>query len=52
MFFYTSAIINDSFHKLPKTHFFEHFLQISHNLRVVNGQNNLSGEEKAKHFKQ
>ena len=41
--FYTSAIrYAFSFHKLPNIHFFEHFLQISHYLRIINGQNNVS----------
>jgi len=26
-------------------HFFEQFLQISHNLRIINGQNNMSAEK-------
>jgi len=45
--FHTSGIRNAfSFHKLPNIHFFEHFLQISHNLRIINGQNRcLSGEK-------
>jgi len=44
--FYNSAIWNAfSFHKLPNIRFFEHFLQISHNLRIINSQNNMTGEE-------
>jgi len=37
--FYTSAIRNafSIFHKLSNIHFFEHFLEISHNLRITNG---------------
>jgi len=27
--------------------FFEHFLQVSHNLRIINNQNNTSGEKTA-----
>jgi len=42
--FYTSAIRNAfSFHKLPIIRFVEHFLQISHKLRTISGQNNMSG---------
>ena len=34
--FYTSAIRNVfSFHKLPNIHFFENFLQICHDLRII-----------------
>ena len=29
--------------------FFEHFLHISHAARIINGQNNMSGEKKVKH---
>jgi len=36
--FYTSAIRNAFFHKLPNIHFCKHFLQISHNLKTINGQ--------------
>ena len=37
--FYTSAIKNAfAFHTLPTIHFFEHFLQISCNLRTTNAQ--------------
>jgi len=36
---------NFSFHKLSIIHFFEYFLQISHLLRIINGQNNMSGEK-------
>jgi len=40
--FYTSAIRNAfSLNKLPNIHFFEHYLQISHNLKTINGQNNM-----------
>ena len=47
--FYTSAIRNAfSFHKPPKIHFIEHFLQISHNVRIINDQNNMSGEKTRK----
>jgi len=43
--FCTSAIRNAlSFHKLPNIHFFGHFLQTGHNLIMINGQNNMSGE--------
>ena len=42
--FYTSAIRNAVL-KLPNLHFFEHFLQISHNVRIINSQNNMSGEK-------
>ena len=43
--FYTSAIRNAfSFRKLPNIHFFAHFLLISHNFRIINEQNNMSGE--------
>jgi len=46
--FYSSAIrYVFSFHKLPNIHFFilsEHFLQISHNLRMINSQKNMSAE--------
>jgi len=28
--------------------FFEHLLQVSHNLRIINGQNNMSGEKTRK----
>ena len=51
--FYTSAIRNAlSFHTLPNIHCFEHFLvlQISHNLRIINGQNNMSAETLVKLF--
>jgi len=34
-----------SFHELLNIHFFEHFLQISHNLRIIKVQNNMSGEK-------
>jgi len=37
-----------SFHKLPNIHFFEHFLQIGRNVRIINGRNNMSGEKKTK----
>jgi len=44
--FYTSATRNAfSFHKLPNIHFCEHFLQISHNLRTINDEINISGEK-------
>jgi len=44
--FCNAAIRNAfSFHKLPNIRFFEHFLQISHNLRTINDQNNMSGEK-------
>ena len=47
--FYTSAIRNAfSFHKLPDIHFFEHFLQISRNIRIINSQKNMSGEKTRK----
>jgi len=48
--FYASGIRNTfSFHKLPNIPFFEQFLQISHNLRIIiNGQNNMSGEKTRK----
>ena len=47
--FYTSAIRNAfSFHKLPNVHFFEHYLQISHNLKTINRQNSMSGEKTRK----
>jgi len=43
--FYTSAIRNAySVHKLPNIHFFEHFLQLSHNF----GQNNMRSEKTKK----
>jgi len=29
---------------LPNIQFFEHFLQIGHNFRIINGQNNVSSE--------
>jgi len=50
--FYTLAIRNTfSFHKLSNIHFFEHFLQMSHNFRIINIQNNMSCEKnkKARH---
>jgi len=37
-----------SFHKLLNIHFFEHFLQISHNLRIFNYQNNVWGQKTKK----
>ena len=44
--FYTSAFRNVfASHKLPNVHFCEHFLQISHNLRTINAQINISGEQ-------
>jgi len=44
--FYTSAVRNAfPFHKLPNLHFCQHFLQISHNLRTINAQINISGEK-------
>jgi len=44
--FSTSAIRNAfSFHELPNIHFFEQFLQISLNLRIINDQKNTSGEK-------
>jgi len=47
--FYTSAIRSAfSFHKLPNIHFFEHFQQISDNLGIFNGQNNMSGAKTRK----
>ena len=37
------------FHKLPNIPFFQQFLQLSHNLRIIiNGQNNTSGENNKK----
>jgi len=33
------------FHKPSNIQFFEHFLEVSHNLRIINGQNNISGEK-------
>ena len=33
------------FRKLPNVRFWEHFLQISHDLRTINGQINISGEK-------
>ena len=33
------------FHKLPNIHFFKHFLQISHNLRIIKVQNNVSSDK-------
>jgi len=48
-FFYASAIRNAfSFHKLPNIHFFKRFLQTSHNLRIINGQKNVSSEKTRK----
>jgi len=47
--FNTSAIRNAySFHQLSNIHFFEHFLQLSHNLRTINGQNNIMGGKNKK----
>ena len=47
--FYTLAIRNAiSFHKQFYIHCFEHFLQSSHNLRLINSQNNMSGEKTRK----
>ena len=47
--FSTSAIRNAfASHKLPNIHFCEHFLQISHNLRTINAQINISGEKTRK----
>jgi len=44
--FYTLAIRNAfSFHNCLTSIFFEHFLQASLNLRIINGQNNMSGEK-------
>jgi len=37
-----------SFHKLPYIHFFEHFLLISHNLRIINGHSNITAEKTKK----
>jgi len=37
-----------SFYKLPNSHFFEHFLRISHNLRIINGQNSMSAGKTGK----
>jgi len=43
--FYTSAIrYAFAFHKLPNIHFCKHFLQISHNLRIINVQINIRGK--------
>jgi len=43
--FSTSAIRNAySSHKLPNTHFFEHFLLISHDFRIINGQKSMRVE--------
>ena len=43
--FYTSVTRNAfSFHEYPICPFFEHFLQVSYNLRIINRQNNTSGE--------
>jgi len=40
--FYTSSIRNAfSFNELPNIHLWEHYLQISHNLKAINGQNNM-----------
>jgi len=47
--FYNSAIRNAfALHKLPNIHIWEHFLQISHNLRTINAQINISGEKPRK----
>ena len=45
--FYTSPIRNAfSFHKLSNIHFWDHFLQIRHDLRTINNnQMNISGEK-------
>ena len=32
------------FHKLPNIYFFKHFLQISHSLKIINGQNHMCSE--------
>jgi len=45
--FYTSVIRN-AFHKLPNIHIYEHFQQISHNLRIFNAQIHISGEKTRK----
>ena len=46
---YTSIIWNAfSFHKLPNIRFLEHFLQVTHKLRKINTQNNISAEKNAK----
>jgi len=37
-----------SFHSMHNLDFFGHFLQISHNLRIINGQNNMSDGETRK----
>jgi len=37
-----------SLHKLPKIQFFEHFLQLSHNLRIINGHSNTTGRKTRK----
>jgi len=47
--FYTSAMRNAfAFHKLRNIHFSEHFLQVSHNLRVINAQINIRGKKTRK----
>jgi len=46
--FYTSAIRNVFRYTNYYTHFFENFLQISHNLIIINGQNNMSGEKQSR----
>jgi len=44
--FHTSPIRNAlSYHRLPNIHFIKHFLQIRHNLRIINDQINTSGEK-------
>ena len=44
--FYTLPIRDAfSFHKLPNVHVWEYFLQISHNLRTINSQINISDEK-------